>query len=186
MKTAMSRFHIHDELTAPEGSAPILRGALATAGQLPNFLGVLAGSPAALRAYARFRSELRRGSLDNATLERIALAVAQHHDSAPGLALHARTARNAGLTLDEVALARRFDSGDPKEAALLRFLEPLVDRAERQPQHAVEVAREAGWTDEQLLEAIAYVSLEAFTAMVNVAGDVPVDGSVEESRQLAA
>jgi hypothetical protein len=37
-----------------------------------------------------------------------------------------------------------------------------------------------------MLEAIAYVALEAFTAMVNVAGNVPVDGSVEESRQLAA
>jgi AhpD family alkylhydroperoxidase len=185
MKTAMSRFHIHDELTAPEGSEPILRGALATGGQLPNFLGVLAGSPAALRGYARFRSELRRGNLPLATLERIALAVAQHHESQPGLALHARTARNAGLTLDEVSLARQFDSGDPKEQALLRFLEPLLTRDQR-PQHTVEEAREAGWTDEQLLEAIAYVAVESFTAMVNVAGDVPVDGSVEESRQLAA
>ena len=185
MKTAMSRFHVHDELSAPEGSAPILRGALATAGQLPNFLGVLAGSPAALRAYARFRSELRRGALQLATLERIALAVAQYHGSAPGLALHARTARNAGLTLDEVALARRFESREAKEAALLRFLQPLLTN-DRRPQHLVEEAREAGWSDEQLLEAIAYVSLESFTAMVNVAGDVPVDGSVEESRQLAA
>src|SRR5258707_4532558 len=153
MKISMSRFQIHDDLTAPEGSAPILRGALATGGQLPNFLGVLAGSPAALRAYARFRSELRRGALPLATLERIALAVAQHHASAPGLALHARTARNAGLTLDEVALARTFDSADPKEAALLRFLEPLVARGEQTPHHVVEEAREIGWTDEHLLEA---------------------------------
>ena len=55
MKTAMSRFQIHDDLTAPEGSVPVLRGALATGGQLPNFLGVLAGSPprcAATRASA--------------------------------------------------------------------------------------------------------------------------------------
>ncbi len=36
-----------------------------------------------------------------------------------------------------------------------------------------EEAREAGWDDEQILEAIAAVSLEAFTAMVNVAGEVP-------------
>ena len=43
--------------------------------------------------------------------------------------------------------------------------------------HLHEEAREAGWSDEQLLEAIAYVALESFTAMVNVAGDVPVDGS---------
>ena len=44
--------------------------------------------------------------------------------------------------------------------------------------HLHEEAREAGWTDEQILEAIAYAALESFTAMVNVAGEVPVDGSV--------
>ena len=52
--------------------------------------------------------------------------------------------------------------------------------------HLHEEAREAGWSDEQILEAIAYVALERFTAMVNVAGDVPVDGSVEDTRTLRA
>jgi alkylhydroperoxidase family enzyme len=52
--------------------------------------------------------------------------------------------------------------------------------------HLHEEAREAGWGDGQILEAIAAVSLEGFTAMVNVAGDVPVDGSPEASRQLEA
>jgi len=185
MKTAMSRFHIHDDLTAPEGSLPILRGALATGGQLPNFLGVLAGSSAALRAYARFRAELRRGELALPTLERISLAVAEHEHSEPGVALHTRTARSAGLGIDEVSQARRFGSSDPKEAALLAYLKAiLVDG--RPPMHLHEEAREAGWSDEQLLEAIAYVSLERFTAMVNVAGDVPVDGSNESTRQLQA
>jgi alkylhydroperoxidase family enzyme len=185
MKTAMSRFPVHDELTAPEGSVPVLRGALATAGQLPNFLGVLAGSPAALRGYARFRAELRRGSLSLTTLERVSLAVAEHHSSEPGLMLHTRTARAAGIGIDEVALAREFDSADPREAALLRYLRPLL-AGERTALHLHEEAREAGWSDEQLLEAIAYVALESFTAMVNVAGDVPVDGSVEETRRLRA
>jgi alkylhydroperoxidase family enzyme len=185
MKTAMSRFQIHDDLTAPEGSVPVLRGALATGGQLPNFLGVLAGSPAALRAYARFRSELRHGSLGVATLERIALAVAEHYGSEPGIALHGRTARQAGLGLDEVALAREFDSHDEREAALMRLLRPVVE-GQRPPAHLVEEAREAGWSDEEILEAIAAAALEAFTAMVNVAGDVPIDGSVEDSRTLRA
>src|ERR1700719_5269191 len=119
MKTAMSRFQIHDDLTAPEGSVPVLRGALASGGQLLNFLGVLAGSPAALRAYARFRSELRHGRLTLATLERIALAVAEHHQSEPGIEMHSRAGRGAGLALDEVALARQFNSRDEREAALL-------------------------------------------------------------------
>jgi hypothetical protein len=53
MKTRISRFTVHDDLSAPQASQPILKGALAGAGQLPNFLGVLAGSPAALRGYTR-------------------------------------------------------------------------------------------------------------------------------------
>src|SRR3954465_2396224 len=81
MKTKESRFHIHDELTAPERSLPILKGALSTGGQVSNFLGVLAGSPSVLRAYARFRSELRHGSLPLRTQQRIALGVAQHDGS---------------------------------------------------------------------------------------------------------
>ena len=186
MKTQMSRFQIHDDLTAPEASLPVLKGAMASGGQLPNFLGVLAGSPAALRAYARFRSELRHGSLEVPTLERIALAVAEHFRSRPGLAIHTRTARAVGVGIDEVAAARDWESADPREAALLRYLRALVEHRGHAPMHLHEEAREAGWSDEQLLEAIAYASLESLTAMVNVAGEVPVDGSVEDTRVLRA
>src|SRR5206468_11859942 len=173
MKTSMSRFQIHDDLTAPDGSAAVLRGALASGGQLPNFLGVLAGSPAALRAYARFRSDLRHGKLKLATLERIALAVAEHYHSDPGIEMHSRAARAAGLALDEVAAARKFSSKDPREAALLRYLQALLEDG-RPAMHLHEEAREAGWDDEQILEAIAAVALEGLNAMVNVAGEVPV------------
>jgi AhpD family alkylhydroperoxidase len=184
MKTQMSRFPIHDELTAPEGSLAVLRGALGRGGQLPNFLGVLAGSPAALRGYARFRSELRNGHLPLPTIEKIALAVAAHHGSRPGIAMHERTARQAGLKLDDVALAKEWDARDPKEEALLKWLRTVVEH--KPPTHLLEEAREAGWSDEQMIEAIALVSLETFTALVNVAGDIPADGSVEASRQLKA
>jgi len=186
MKTQMSRFQIHDDLTAPEGSVPVLRGALTSGGQLPNFLGVLAGSPAALRAYARARSELRHGKLEAPTLERIALAVAEHRGSKPGITLHRRTARMAGLGIDEVALASEFDSNDPRHAALLRFLKALMQEPGVPPMYLHEEAREAGWSDEQILEAIAFASLELFTALINVAGEVPVDGSAEEARTLRA
>jgi alkylhydroperoxidase family enzyme len=185
-KTQMSRFHIHDDLTAPEGSLPILKGASAGGGQLPNFLGALAGSPAALRAYVRFRGELRHGRLKHDTIERIALAVAEHYASKPGLQLHSRTSRQAGLGIDEVAKARQWTSSEPREDALLKFLQPLLADPAKAPQHLHEEAKEAGWDDEELLEAIAVLSLESFTAMVNLAGEIPVDGSVEETRMLRA
>ena len=185
-KTQMSRFHIHDDLTAPEEALPVLKGLQASAAQLPNFFGVLAGSASALRGYVRFRAELGRGALPVATRERIALAVAEHHRSQPGVALHSRTARRAGLGLDEVASARHWASSDEREAAMLRYLRPLVEQRGEHPAHLHEEAHEAGWSDQQLLEAIALVSLESFTAMVNLAGEIPVDGSVEETRVLRA
>src|ERR687893_3102279 len=102
MKAKESRFQVHDELTAPERSVPVLKGALAGGGQLSNIVGVLAGSPAVLRAYARLRSELRHGSLPWATQQRIALAVAEEQGSEYALATLQRTSREAGLGLDEV------------------------------------------------------------------------------------
>jgi AhpD family alkylhydroperoxidase len=185
-KTQMSRFDIHDDMTAPEASLPVLKGLQSSAGQLPNFLGAIAGSPAALRGYVRFRAELTRGTLPQATRERIALAVAAHHRSKPGVALHNRTARRAGIGLDEAAAAREWTSSDAREAAMLSYLRPLLEQRGEHPTHLHEEAREAGWSDEQLLEAIALVSLESFTAMVNLAGEIPVDGSVEETRLLRA
>ena len=186
MKTKESRFQVHDELTAPDRSVPVLKGALAGGGQLSNFVGVLAGSPAALRAYARFRSELRHGALPLKTQQRIALAVAEHQDSQYALATLQRTAREAGLGLDEIALAREFDSRDEREAALLRYVRGLLDSEGTPPMHLHEEAREAGWSDEQILEAVAHVALNGFSNLVTRAGDVPRDGSAEEARVLQA
>src|ERR1700739_236863 len=104
MKTTMSRFQIHDDLTAPEGAVAVLRGALSSGGQLPNFLGVLAGSPAALRADARFRSELRHGKLTLPTLERITRP--PRHALPPPVPLPGR-ARGGAAALSPVAVGGR-------------------------------------------------------------------------------
>lgn len=186
MKTKESRFHIHDELTAPERSLPVLKGALAAGGQLSNFIGAMAGSPAALRAYARFRSELRHGALPLKTQQRVALAVAQHQESDYALSTISRTAREAGLGLDEIALAREFDSRDEREAVLLRYVKALLGSEGPPPLHLHEEAREAGWTDEQILEVVAHVALGTFTNLVTRAGDMPLDGSAEDSRLTQA
>ncbi len=186
MKIKESRFQVHDELTAPERSLPVLKGALAGGGQLSNIVGVLAGAPATLRAYARFRSELRHGTLTARTQQRIGLAVAEHQGSEYALATLLRTARDAGLGIDEVALAREFDSREESEAALLRYVRALLESDGPPPLHLHEEAREAGWEDEQILEAVAHVALNSFSNFVTRAGDVPKDGSAEEARVLQA
>jgi alkylhydroperoxidase family enzyme len=185
-KAKQSRFHVHDELTAPERSLPVLKGALTSGGQLSNFLGVLAGAPAVLRAYARLRSELRQGTLPLKSQQRIALAVAEHEGSEYSLANLLRTARDAGLGLDEIALARRFESSDEREAALLRFAHGVLNGPDVPPLHLQEEALEAGWTEEQLLETIAHLGVGALTSLITRGGNLPLDGSGEEGRLLQA
>lgn len=175
VKTDISRFQIHDELTAPEGSARILAGAQGASGSVSKFVGVLAGAPAALRSYTRMRHELRGGSLPEPTRERIGLAVAQRRGDPYSIAQHARTARAAGLGLDEVSRARVFRSSDAKQAALLSFLEALLATDGRPAQHLAEEARELGWSDEELLEAVAHLALNEFQSLVANAAALPQD-----------
>jgi AhpD family alkylhydroperoxidase len=175
VKTAVSRFHIHDELTAPDESAPLLKSIQAAGGAVTKFVGVLAGAPSVLRAYTRMRSELRSGVLPRPTRERIALAVAEHRHDSYSIAQHAKSAKRAGLGLDEVTRARNFASNDPKEAALLAFLEATLEADGYPPHHLHEEAREIGWTDEEILEAVAHLALNEFQSLIAGAAALPKD-----------
>jgi AhpD family alkylhydroperoxidase len=119
------------------------------------------------------RSELRSGALPERTRQRIALAVAERRGDNYSIAEHARTARSAGLGLDEISLARSFSSSDPREAALLAFLEDALGADGRPQLHLLEEAREAGWSDEQLLEALAHLALSEFQSLVAGAAALP-------------
>ena len=105
IKTEVSRFHIHDELTALDESAPLLKSIQAAGGAVTSS-SAFAGARPVLRAYTRMRLELRGGVLPDATRERIALAVAEHRGDGYSIAQHAKSARRAGLGLDEVSRAR--------------------------------------------------------------------------------
>ena len=177
VKTEISRFHIHDELTAPDDSARILRGVSSAGGAVSKFVGVLAESPSALRAYARMRSELRGGELPRQTRERIALAVAEYRSDGYSIAQHARTARDAGLGLDEISRARSFSSSDPRETALLALLKETLEGDGHPPHHLLEEARETGWSDEQVLEAVAQAALAEFQSLIANAAGLPQDQS---------
>ena len=88
--------------------------------------------------------------------------------------------------MDEIALAREFDSRDEREAKLLRFVRALLESEGPPPLHLHEEARESRWSDEQILETVAHVALASFGNLLTRAGDVPIDGSAEEARLAQA
>ena len=60
---------------------------------------------------------------------------------------------------------------------LLRLLKETLDAEERPAQYLVEEAREAGWTDEQILEAIAEMAMVEFQSMIASAAALPLESS---------
>ena len=96
------------------------------------------------------------------TAIRIGLAVSERRGDGYSVAQHARSARLAGLRLDEISQARSFKSGDPKEMALLAFLEGTMDANGHPPHYLLEEARESDWSDEQIIEALGEIALNEF------------------------
>ena len=69
----------------------------------------------------------------------------------------------------------RWTSTDPREAALLAFLKALFASEGRPPHHLLEEAREVGWTDEELLEAVAHLAVNEFQSLISNAAALPQD-----------
>ena len=184
MAAKISRFDIHDELTAPAESAPILKGALSGSGKLNNFVGVLAGSPAALRGYARMRSELRRGTLPGATQERIALAVAEANGCTYCLSAHTYLGKHVAKLDDaELDANRAGTSNDPKAAAAVRFAVKVVHERGHVQESDVRALKAAGYDDAQVVEIVQHVALNTWTNYINELAKTDVDFPVVAPRE---
>lgn len=125
-------------------------------------------------------------AFSQATRERIALAVAEHREDSYSIAQHAKSARRAGLGLDEVSRARSFTSADPKEAALLLYLKEALDADGPPPLHLHEEAREIGWTDEEILEAVGHLALNEFQSLIASAAALPQEQATPRVLPTAA
>ncbi|AFR09566.1 carboxymuconolactone decarboxylase family protein [Nocardiopsis alba] len=146
-----------------------------TFGVVPNMFKAVANSPAALAGMWGFFGALGEGVLGARIGEQIAVAVADRNRCDYCLSAHTLLGRKAGVTAEELAQAQKGTSHDPRTAAILALATALVDHRGQVEAEVISDAREAGLTQEEIVETIAHVALNLFTNYVNVALDVPVD-----------
>ena len=133
----------------------------------PRFVHILAKSPIALQAFVEAERALSKGQLTNKQREQIALAVAEINDSDYCLCSHSTKARNCGLSEEDVQLARRAAAVDGKAEAMLRFVQLVtLQRADIRGVDLRAVLK-AGWSEEEVVEMIANIALNAFTNYLN-------------------
>ncbi len=143
--------------------------------QAPNFLRILAKSPAVTEAYAGAEQALAAGQLTAADRERLALAVAEINDSKYCLVAHTLTSRDAGLGDEDIRLARKAAATDPKAEAMLRFTQAVVLHRGNIRDEALKAVREAGFSDAEVIEIVANIALNIFTNYLNLVANTEVD-----------
>ena len=71
------------------------------------------------------------------------------------------------MSEEEIRQAQGFESDDARRAAGLRFVHEVVETRGHPSDEAVNGAREAGYSDEEILEMVAHVALTTFSNYTN-------------------
>ena len=144
-------------------------------GMVPNFLRVLAHSPAALESFLGLHKIAEHGELDLRTRERIAIAVAQQTCSEYCLSAHCFTGRKVGLTGDEISANRQGSSHDAKSSAAVAFASALVKNTGEITSAEFDAVRKVGYRDSEIVEIIVHVGMNLLTNILNKAICVDID-----------
>lgn len=160
--------------TAPAASQPQLAAVKKQLGVVPNLFRTIAHSPAALEGYLSLNGALTKGSLDAATRERIALAIAEFNGCGYCLAAHTYIGKNlAKLSDSEIESNRSGRSSDAKADAAVVFAAKVISTRGHVSEADLSAVRAAGLTEADIIEIIAHVALNTLTNYVNeVAGTI--------------
>jgi uncharacterized peroxidase-related enzyme len=181
----MARIPAVDPAIATGEARTLLDGVQAKLGMTPNFLRVLANSPAALNAFLGLHGIAEQGSLDLQTRERIALALAEQNNCEYCLSAHTAIGRKTGLTGAEMEANRNGTSQDAKAAAAVAFARALVEHKGEVTNSEIEAVRQAGYDNAELVEIIVHVGMNLLTNILGKASRVEIDFPKVQLQQAA-
>ncbi len=171
----MARVQVVNPQTATGEAKSLLDAVQAQLGITPNFIRVLANSPMALEGFLGLYGAVGKVSLDKATQERIALAIAEGNGCQYCVSAHTAIGRGAGLSNDEMALNRKGTSGETKAAAIVALAKTLNANMGEITTNEFDAARNAGLSDGEIVEVISVVAMNIFTNILGKATRIEID-----------
>ena len=174
-----------DPSNAPEASRPLLDAVQKKMGMIPNLLGTLASSPAALKSYLELSEALAGGLYSAKERELLALAIAEVNDCGYCRAAHTMIGGSLGLSESELLGARRGESSDTKTQALIALTQKIVVSRGFPGDSEVRAFTDAGWTSGHLIELLAVVALHTLTNYTNHIAGTEIDFPLAPALQTA-
>ena len=181
----MARVAVIDPQTAIGEAKQLLDTVQSGLGIVPNFIRVLANSPAALNAFLGIHGIAGAGVLDPKTRERIALAVAEQNACQYCVSAHTAIGRKVGLDNQEMLANRVGRSSDAKAEAALTFARALVEHSGQVSMAEFDAVRAAGYSDAEIIEIITHVAMNIFTNLLGKGTQVEIDFPKIELNKVA-
>lgn len=153
--------------------------------RVPNMLRLMGNSPAILGAYLQFNEAFEHTGLTPKLRSLITVAVSQLNGCDYTLSTAVALGRREGLSDDEFTLARRAEASDPRTAAALRFAATAVREGGHVSAAEVVRLRNAGFSDEEIVEVIGAVALNVFRNYFNLIAGTEVDFPLVRVREAA-
>lgn len=153
----------------------LLDATKAQLGMVPNLMKTLASSPAALEGYLSFSGALHHGLLRGKLREEISVLVAEINGCEYCSAAHTAIGKGIGISDDALIEARRGGSSDPKIDAALKFAALVLQQRGKVSDEAVAAVRAAGYSDGEIAEIVANVSVNVLTNYFNNVANTVVD-----------
>jgi uncharacterized peroxidase-related enzyme len=144
-------------------------------GRIPNMMRTMAHSPAVLEAYLNFSATLAGGQLNAKLREELGLLSAEMNACSYCASAHTAIANKVGLSGEAILLARKGHSLDPKTNAALNFARSLIETGGEVSDADVQAAKDAGFSQGEIVEIIADVALNIFTNYFNIVAQTEID-----------
>lgn len=181
----MARIDALDPSQAPAPSQEMLAAVAKKLGMAPNVFRTMAHSPAVLKAFLGFGEAMAGGSINAQLGEQIALTVAGRNHCDYCASAHTVIGKGTGLSQEEMASNLQGGSADAKVQAALKFTSQVVESRGQIADADLQAVRDAGYSEAEIVEMIAHVSINIFTNYLNIVAGTDVDFPVVNSRQAA-
>ncbi len=168
---------IHTAETAPEKSRPLLEGVQRKVGMIPNILGGIAESPAALQAYLGVSSAFGQSSLSPTEQQVVALSISHVNGCNYCMAAHTTMGKGAGVAHDVLDALRNNTPLEPRLEALRTFALRMQETRGHLESGELDAFLGAGFTEAQAYEVITGIALKVITNYSNRLLNTPVDAA---------
>ncbi len=144
-------------------------------GMIPNTFATMAVSPTTLGAFLSLNGALEAGELPFETRNQIAILVSQLNGCSYCLSAFTAIGAGAGTDTETLHNCRLAGSSDSKIQAALNLAKEIVQKRGSIDPTSIEKARTAGYSDAEITEIVANVSMITFINYFNLVAGTEID-----------